>query len=293
LILKEVAMADQAERLREIVRQGSKNQYNQTRVIAVTSGKGGVGKSNLSVNMGIALARLGARPLLVDADLGLANVDVIMGIIPPYNLGHVILGEKKISDVMINGPAGLRVIASGSGVYRLANLSEKSLEQCLEELNEIEKYTDIMLIDTGAGLSKNVLKFVLAAGEVIVVTTPEPTAITDAYGVIKVIASSEQNIPIWLVVNMVRNEDEGVQVVDRLASVSKRFLGVELSTLGFIPYDPIIPKAVREQQPFIISHPRSMAGQSLNLIAKNLLSNGMAGVNLPTSFFDRLAQKFR
>lgn len=286
-------MADQAERLREIVRQGSKNQYNQTRVIAVTSGKGGVGKSNLSVNMGIALARLGARPLLVDADLGLANVDVIMGIIPPYNLGHVILGEKKISDVMINGPAGLRVIASGSGVYRLANLSEKSLEQCLEELNEIEKYTDIMLIDTGAGLSKNVLKFVLAAGEVIVVTTPEPTAITDAYGVIKVIASSEQNIPIWLVVNMVRNEDEGVQVVDRLASVSKRFLGVELSTLGFIPYDPIIPKAVREQQPFIISHPRSMAGQSLNLIAKNLLSNGMAGVNLPTSFFDRLAQKFR
>jgi flagellar biosynthesis protein FlhG len=293
LILKEVAMADQAERLREIVRQGSKNQYNQTRVIAVTSGKGGVGKSNLSVNMGIALARLGARPLLVDADLGLANVDVIMGIIPPYNLGHVILGEKKISDVMINGPAGLRVIASGSGVYRLANLSEKSLEQCLEELNEIEKYTDIMLIDTGAGLSKNVLKFVLAAGEVIVVTTPEPTAITDAYGVIKVIASSEQNIPIWLVVNMVRNEDEGVQVVDRLATVSKRFLGVELSTLGFIPYDPIIPKAVREQQPFIISHPRSMAGQSLNLIAKNLLSNGMAGVNLPTSFFDRLAQKFR
>lgn len=286
-------MADQAERLREIVRQGSKNQYNQTRVIAVTSGKGGVGKSNLSVNMGIALARLGARPLLVDADLGLANVDVIMGIIPPYNLGHVILGEKKISDVMINGPAGLRVIASGSGVYRLANLSEKSLEQCLEELNEIEKYTDIMLIDTGAGLSKNVLKFVLAAGEVIVVTTPEPTAITDAYGVIKVIASSEQNIPIWLVVNMVRNEDEGVQVVDRLATVSKRFLGVELSTLGFIPYDPIIPKAVREQQPFIISHPRSMAGQSLNLIAKNLLSNGMAGVNLPTSFFDRLAQKFR
>jgi flagellar biosynthesis protein FlhG len=293
MIIKEVAMADQAERLREIVRQGSKNQYNQTRVIAVTSGKGGVGKSNLSVNMGIALARLGARPLLVDADLGLANVDVIMGIIPPYNLGHVILGEKKISDVMINGPAGLRVIASGSGVYRLANLSEKSLEQCLEELNEIEKYTDIMLIDTGAGLSKNVLKFVLAAGEVIVVTTPEPTAITDAYGVIKVIASSEQNIPIWLVVNMVRNEDEGVQVVDRLATVSKRFLGVELSTLGFIPYDPIIPKAVREQQPFIISHPRSMAGQSLNLIAKNLLSNGMAGVNLPTSFFDRLAQKFR
>jgi flagellar biosynthesis protein FlhG len=285
-------MADQAERLREIVR-GSKNPASQTRVIAVTSGKGGVGKTNFSVNLGIALARLGARPLLVDADLGLANVDVIMGIIPPYNLGHVILGEKKISDVMINGPAGLRVIASGSGVYRLANLSEKSLEQCLQDLNEIEKYTDIMIIDTGAGLSKNVLKFVLAAGEVIVVTTPEPTSITDAYGVIKVVASSDQNTSIWVVVNMVRNEEEGAQVVDRLATVSKRFLGVELSALGYIPYDSIVTKAVKEQQPFIISHPRSMAGQSITLIARNLLSNGMTGVNLNTSFFDRLVDKFR
>jgi flagellar biosynthesis protein FlhG len=285
-------MADQAERLREIVR-GNSSPSTQTRVIAVTSGKGGVGKTNVSVNMGIALAKLGARPLLVDADLGLANVDVILGIIPQYNLGHVILGEKKISDVIINGPAGLRVIASGSGVYKLANLSEKSLEQCLQNLNEIEKYTDIMIIDTGAGLSKNVLKFVLAAGEVIVVTTPEPTAITDAYGVIKVVASSDLNTPIWVVVNMVRNENEGMQVMDRLSTVSKRFLGVELSTLGFIPYDPIVSKAVKEQQPFIISHPRSPAGQSLSQIAKNLLSDGMAGANLTTSFFDRLVEKFR
>jgi flagellar biosynthesis protein FlhG len=287
-------MADQAERLREIVRgTGNKNLINQTRVIAVTSGKGGVGKTNFSVNMGIALAKLGARPLLVDADLGLANVDVIMGVLPPYNLGHVILGEKKITDVMINGPAGLRIIASGSGVYKLANLSEKSLEQCLQELNEIEKYTDIMIIDTGAGLSKNVLKFVLAAGEVVIVTTPEPTAITDAYGVIKVVASSDPSTLIWLVINMVRNDSEGNQVVDRLTTVSKRFLGVDLLPLGFIPYDPIIPRAVKEQQPFIISHPRSMAGQSVNQIARNLLSNGMENINHTTSFFDRLIEKFR
>jgi flagellar biosynthesis protein FlhG len=286
-------MADQAERLREIVRI-NKNSSNPTRVIAVTSGKGGVGKTNVSVNLGIALAKLGARPLLVDADLGLANVDVILGIIPQYNLGHVILGEKKISDVIINGPAGLRVIASGSGVYKLANLSEKSLELCLQNLNEIEKYTDIMIIDTGAGLSKNVLEFVLAAGEVIVVTTPEPTAITDAYGVIKVVASSNLNTPIWVIVNMVRTENEGSQVIDRLAAVSKRFLGVELSTLGFIPYDEIVVKAVKEQQPFIISHPRSTAGQSLSQIAKNLLlSDDLAGNNLTTSFFDRLVAKFR
>lgn len=287
-------MADQAERLREIVRgAGNKNLINQTRVIAVTSGKGGVGKTNFSVNMGIALAKLGAKPLLVDADLGLANVDVIMGVLPPYNLGHVILGEKKITDVMINGPAGLRVIASGSGVYKLANLSEKSLEQCLLELNEIEKYADIMIIDTGAGLSKNVLKFVLAAGEVVIVTTPEPTAITDAYGLIKVVASSDPNTLIWIVVNMVKNDSEGSQVVDRLSTVSKRFLGVDLLPLGYIPYDPIIPRAVKEQQPFIISHPRSMAGQSVDQIARNLLSNGMESLHHSTGFFDRLIEKFR
>ncbi len=287
-------MADQAERLREIVRgAGNKNLTNQTRVIAVTSGKGGVGKTNFSVNMGIALAKLGAKPLLVDADLGLANVDVIMGVLPPYNLGHVILGEKRITDVMINGPAGLRVIASGSGVYKLANLSEKSLEQCLLELNEIEKYADIMIIDTGAGLSKNVLKFVLAAGEVVVVTTPEPTAITDAYGLIKVVASSDPNTLIWLVVNMVKNDNEGSQVVDRLSTVSKRFLGIDLLPLGYIPYDPIIPRAVKEQQPFIISHPRSMAGQSVDQIARNLLSNGMESLHHSTGFFDRLIEKFR
>ncbi|HBE80491.1 MAG TPA: ATP-binding protein [Firmicutes bacterium] len=285
-------MADQAERLREIVR-GNKYPNNQTRVIAVTSGKGGVGKTNCSVNLGIALAKLGARPLLVDADLGLANVDVILGMMPQYNLGHVILGEKRISDVIVNGPAGLRIIASGSGVYKLANLNEKTLEQCLQDLNEIEKYTDIMIIDTGAGLSKSVLQFVLAAGEVIVVTTPEPTAITDAYGVIKVIASSDLNLPIWLVVNMVRNEAEGAQAIERLTTVSKRFLGVELATLGYIPYDPIVSKAVKEQQPFMISHPRSMAGQALNQMARNLLSDGMAGTHLTTSFFDRLIEKFR
>jgi len=291
-ILEEVTMADQAERLREIVR-GNKNPTSQTRVIAVTSGKGGVGKSNFSVNLGIALAKLGARPLLVDADLGLANIDVIMGILPPYNLGHVILGEKKISEVMVNGPSGLRVIAGGSGVYKLANLNENSLEKCLQDLNEIEKYTDIMIIDTGAGISKNVLKFVLAAGEVIVITTPEPTAITDAYGVIKVVASSDPNALMWLVVNMVKNDIEGAQVVDRLTTVSKRFLGIDLSPLGYIPYDPIIPKAVKEQQPFIISHPRSIASQSLSQIAQNLMNNGMDSVSLTTSFFDRLVEKFR
>ncbi len=283
-------MADQAERLREIIKT---NKINQTRVIAVTSGKGGVGKTNFAVNLGIALARTGSRVTLIDADLGLANVDVILGMIPQYNLGHVILGEKQIADVIINGPDGLKVVTSGSGLYKLANLSDKNLERCLEYLNEIEKSTDIMLIDTGAGLSRNVFKFVMAAGEVIIVTTPEPTAITDAYGVIKVIAGADKKTPIWVVVNMIRSENEGNQCMDRLNTVSQRFLGVELAKIGYIPLDPIVSKAVKEQQPFIIGHPKSLAAQSINQIAGNLLNGGVVLPDNNLSFFERLVSKLR
>jgi flagellar biosynthesis protein FlhG len=283
-------MADQAERLREIVKV---NKINQARVIAITSGKGGVGKTNFAVNLGIALARMGSRVTLIDADLGLANVDVILGMIPQFNLGHVILGEKQISEVIINGPSGLKVVTSGSGLYKLANLSDKNLERCLEYLNEIEKSTDIMLIDTGAGLSRNVLKFVMAAGEVIVVTTPEPTALTDAYGVIKVITSADKKTPIWVVVNMIRTENEGNQSMDRLNTVSQRFLGVELAKIGYIPLDPIVSKAVKEQQPFIIGHPKSLAAQSINQIASNLLNGGSVPPDNNLSFFERLVSKLR
>lgn len=283
-------MADQAERLRKMVKE---NKANQARVIAVTSGKGGVGKTNVAVNLGIALAQAGSKVTLIDADLGLANVDVILGMTPQFNLGHVILGEKQISDVIINGPAGLKIVASGSGLYKLANLSEKNLEQCLEYLNEIEKSTDIMLIDTGAGLSKNVLKFVMAADEVLIVTTPEPTALTDAYGVIKVIANTNKATPIWVVVNMIRTENEGKQSMDRLNTVSKKFLDVELAKVGYIPLDPIVSKAVKEQQPFIVGHPKSLAAQSIGQIANNLLYGGSVAPVNNLSFFERLIGKLR
>lgn len=291
-------MADQAERLRAIVKENkgvSEPNHASARVIAVTSGKGGVGKTNFAVNVGIALSRLGTRALLIDADLGLANVDVVLGLIPQYNLGHVILGERKMADVIVNGPSGLKIVASGSGLAHLADLPEQGLEQCLQYLNEIEKFADIMLIDTGAGLSKNVLKFVLAADEVVIVTTPEPTAITDAYGLIKVIAGAEQAKPIWVVVNMVKNETEGVQVMERLAAVSRRFLGITLTQVGYIPIDPIVSRAVKEQQPFIISHPRAAASQAVNQIAMNLLNYGVRipGPGGTGGFFQRLLEKLR
>lgn len=285
-------MADQAERLRAIVKENMTN-INPARVITITSGKGGVGKTNFAVNLGITLSKLGQKVLLVDADLGLANVDVMLGMIPKYNLGHVLLGEKKIADIIINGPEGMKIIPSGSGMYKLANLSEKKLAQCLEYLNELEKTTDIILIDTGAGLSKGVLKFVLAAGEVIIITTPEPTAITDAYGIIKVITGSKRDLPIRVVVNMVKNEKEAGEVMERLSAVTRRFLGIDLVSLGFIPLDTVVPKAVKEQQPFVLSHPRSAVAQSINEMANQLINVDAPVTTGSLSFFQRLLGVFK
>lgn len=285
-------MADQAERLREIVKENMTN-TNPARVITITSGKGGVGKTNFAVNLGIALSKLGQKTLLVDADLGLANVDVMLGLIPKYNLGHVLLGEKKIDDIIIKGPEGMKIIPSGSGMYKLANLSDKKLAQCLEYLNQLEKSTDFILIDTGAGLSKNVLKFVLAAGEVIIITTPEPTAITDAYGIIKVISASKRDLPIRVVINMVKNEKEAEEVMERLSAVSQRFLGLDLERLGFIPLDATVPKAVKEQQPFILGHPRSVVAQNINQIATKLVNGNIQATSGSISFFERLLGIFK
>lgn len=285
-------MADQAERLRAIVKENKTN-VNPVRVITITSGKGGVGKTNFAVNLGIALSKLGKKVLLFDADLGLANVDVMLGMIPKYNLGHVLLGEKKIADIIINGPADMKIIPSGSGIYKLANMGDKKLAQCLEHLNQLEKDTDIILIDTGAGLSKNVLKFVLAAGEVIILTTPEPTAITDAYGIIKVITASKRDLPIQVVVNMVKNEKEADEIMQRLSTVSQRFLGVDLVRLGFVPLDTVVPKAVKEQQPFILGHPRSAVAQSINKIATELIKGNIQSATGPLTFFQRLLGIFK
>jgi flagellar biosynthesis protein FlhG len=285
-------MADQAERLRAIVKENMNN-VNPARVITVTSGKGGVGKTNFAVNLGITLSKLGQKVLLVDADLGLANVDVMLGMIPKFNLGHVLLGEKKIADIIINGPEGMKIIPGGSGLYKLANLGEKKLTQCLAHLNELEKTTDIILIDTSAGLSKGVLKFVLAAGEVIIITTPEPTAITDAYGIIKVIAGNKRELPIRVVVNMVKNEKEAGEVMERLAAVTQRFLGIDLVRLGFIPLDTVVPKAVKQQQPFILSHPRSAVAQSIIQMANQLISGDVPITTGSLSFFERLLGVFK
>ena len=289
-------MADQAQRLREIMER-HKKAAAPARVIAITSGKGGVGKTCISVNLGIALSKLGKRVLLVDVDLGLANVDVMMGIVPRFNMGDVIFNGKELSDVLEEGPHGLKIFAGASGLQQLADLNDVNLDHCLKNLIEIENYADIILIDTGAGISKNVLKFVLAAGEVIIVTTPDPTAITDAYGIIKVLVGYDAQLPLRVIVNMVQTAKEGAQVIQRLSTVSQKFLGISLAELGYLPADPVVAKAVKEQTPFVINHPHASVTRSLNQIADRLLAGDGAEepkpVAAPVSFFERFVKQLR
>ncbi len=263
---------DQAANLRRLVienRAGKK-----TRTIAITSGKGGVGKTSLAVGIAIALAKDGASVTLLDADLGLANINVILGIIPKYNLYHVIKGKKKLKDIVIEVPEGIKIIAGASGFHQLANLDIKQRGDFIEAVAELDE-DDYMIIDTGAGISQNVLSFVSAADEVIVVTTPEPTAITDAYGIIKSIASQSPEKPVKLIVNRVQSVSEGKRVAQRVINIAGQFLNIKVENMGFIFDDIYVPKSVRNQKPFVVIYPKSKASICVNIIADRIANKAV------------------
>jgi flagellar biosynthesis protein FlhG len=285
-------MRDQAERLRELVNsQKQKNQHHKARIIAVTSGKGGVGKTNLSVNLSICLSQMGQKVTLIDTDLGLANIDLMLGIIPQYHLGHVFSGEQELADVTMEGPAGVKIIAGGSGLQVLADLSSWQLDNCINRLVTLEEDNDFIIFDTGAGISNKVVRFLLAADEIIVVTIPEPTSIADAYGVIKIIAKENPDAKIYIAVNMVKNDEEGEQVVERLQMVAEKFLHFPLEPFGYIQYDSNVPKAVKQQQPFFTTHPNSKATQSIKQMAQQLLALPLPPSRGLKKFFQSLFSK--
>lgn len=240
------------------------------RVIAVTSGKGGVGKTNFSSNLSLVMARSGLRVIAVDADLGLANLHVILGVTPRYHLEHVIRGERTLREALHDAPGGLRIIAGGSGITELANLDGPRREAFIAGLSELDALADIIMLDTGAGLSHNVLSFLCAVEEVIIVTTPEPTAITDAYATIKVVSQENPSARLMLVVNMAQSQAEAEAVANRLNMIANQFLHVQLEFLGAIPLDPAVSRAVRIQQPFLLSQPDSAAAQGVIRIAAQL-----------------------
>ena len=259
---------DQASTLRQMV--GKSDPGTTTQIITLTSGKGGVGKSTISVNLGLALAAAGKKVLLFDADLGLANVNVLLGVVPKFNLYHVIKGHKELEDIIIRTPEGLDIIAGASGYSMLANLSDKERLNLVSAFEKLSGY-DIMLIDTGAGVSSNVVGFTLPADKVIVVTTPEPTAITDAYGIIKSIVLVAPDKHIKLLVNRATSSLEGKKVAERVINISSQFLNVRVENLGFIYDDDNVPKSIRRQKPFYQLFPSCKAASCLDIVSSRIL----------------------
>lgn len=299
-------MKDQAERLREIIssiknyKEDEKNTVLLTekpgsRVIAITSGKGGVGKTNFTVNLGIKFAKMGLRVVIIDADLGLANVDVVMGKMSKYNLSDVINSNRDILEILEEGYEGVRFVSGGSGVQELVKLNKTQLVDLLMKLGKLDEEADVILIDTGAGLSENVISFVHAAREVILLTTPEPTSITDAYALIKTITGRDKTKNIKVVVNRADNAAEAFNILDKLNVVTQKFLGVKLHKLGYILNDACVTKAVKIQQPFVISFNRSEAAKNMDDIAltlmdnKELSSSSVSGIKI---FINKLTNLF-
>lgn len=277
---------DQAANLRRLVIQNSATR--KTKTIAITSGKGGVGKTSVAVSLAIALAKRNYSVTLLDADLGLANVNVVLGIIPKYNLYHVIKGKKKLEEIIIDVPEGIKIIAGASGFHQLANLDVKQREYFIKALSELND-DDYMIIDTGAGISQNVLSFLVASDEVIVVTTPEPTAITDAYGTIKAIAANDPDKTVKLLVNRAQTVTEAKKVAQRVINIAGQFLNIKVDNLGFIFDDLYVGKSIRNQKPFIVSYPKSKASTCIEIIADrvaNIESDTDKGTGM-LSFFRR------
>lgn len=266
-------MTDQAETLREIMRRrnGDAVESKQTRIITVASGKGGVGKTNLSTNIALSYAALGKRVVLMDADLGLANVNVVLGVVPKYNLYHVIRRQKSMKDIIMDTDYGIQIVAGASGFAKIANLSEDERKAFVEELQGLSS-ADIIIIDTSAGVTNNVLSFVAAADEVVIVTTPEPTAITDAYGIIKIIATEIDNLNLGLklVVNRVKSVTEGKRVSDRVINIAGQFLNLKIDYLGYVYDDPSVQHAILKQKPFLAMDPKSKASICVRQLTSRL-----------------------
>ncbi|MCI8564268.1 MAG: MinD/ParA family protein [Lachnospiraceae bacterium] len=268
---------DQAQQLRNIVKKHNKKEH-LARVITVTSGKGGVGKSNVSLNLAIQLSRLDKRVVVLDADFGLANVEVMLGIRPEYNLADLIFHGRALRDVVSRGPENIGFISGGSGLRELTNLNSDQIQSLVRMMYELDNIADVVIIDTGAGISDSVIDLVLASSEVLLVATPEPTSITDAYALLKTLCRHEEfyenNTKIRMVANRARGYNEGKELFDKLDTVVEKFLNMKMQYLGYIPYDEKLPKSVMRQQPVTVVYPNAASSRAMLELAL-LLDNGM------------------
>lgn len=291
-------MIDQAEKLRTIVsnkKRESDNNSSQSfnnsfatknaerkhaRVIAITSGKGGVGKTSVTVNLAIALSQKGYRVVIIDADLGLSNIDVVFGIVPKYSLLDVVNCNKGILDILCEGPNNIKFISGGSGVQELINLDKKSLDNFIANMSILDDIADYILVDTGAGLSDTVMDFVISAEEVILVVTPEPTSITDAYAVVKTVSRIKKDCSINVLINRVDSENEAKNVYNNFSTVAERFLSMKLNAIGYLPYDQSFTKSVKMQKPYILNYPKSNTSKLIKDIADIFIKNDLVQKNV-------------
>lgn len=265
---------DQAEQLRNIIKANS--QLPLARVITVTSGKGGVGKSNTAINLAVQLQKLGQRVVILDADFGLANIEIMFGAIPRHNLSDLIYQGMQMKDIITQGPMDIGFISGGSGIAGMANLNRDSLDYIVMKLRELDEMADIVIVDTGAGISDTVLEFLVASGEVLLVTTPEPTSITDSYSLIKALARhpkySSETTTVKVVANRVRGEQEAEQLFHKLETVVDKYLKIPIEYLGMVPQDEQLARAVMQQMPVSIENPGAKSAMAYEQLAAKLMN---------------------
>ena len=268
---------DQAEKLRNVIKLKNQQQAMSARVITVTSGKGGVGKSNVAVNLAVQMTKLGKKVLIFDADFGLANVEVMFGAIPKYNLGDLIYRGKNIREIVTEGPMGIGFISGGAGIMGLNNLTKDQILYFIKCLRELDELADVIIVDTGGGISDSVLEFVMASPEVVLVTTPDPSSLTDSYSLLKTLYRNpnflREETEIRVLSNRVTSLEEGQNVYDKLNSVVEQFLEGTVDYLGTIPQDFMLERSVRAQKPVSIHAPEARSAKAFEVIAVNLLEH--------------------
>lgn len=259
------ATHDQANGLRKITAPP-----RPVKVIAVASGKGGVGKTNVTVNIGVALAASGKQVLLMDADLGLANIDVMLGLHPQYNLLHVLDGSRTLEEIIVEGPAGLKIIPAASGVQKMAELSPAEHAGMIQAFSEMDQHIDVLMIDSAAGIADSVISFTRAAQEVIIVVCDEPASITDAYALIKLLSRDYNVERFHIIANMATNIQEGRELFNKISMVCDRFLDVSLDFMGIVPFDDDLRRAIKKQRAVVDYLPRSKSATAFTHLAKKI-----------------------
>ena len=279
---------DQAEELRNVIKKQNQRTKKPARIITVTSGKGGVGKSNIAVNLAVQFQRMGLKTIIFDADIGLANVEVMFGTIPQYSLNDLIYHDKEIEDIITDGPEGVGFISGGSGIMGLSNL--------VKSVEKLSAIADIVIVDTGAGISDSVMEFVASSPEILLVTTPEPSSLTDAYSLLKMLYRNpkydKNESVIHVLTNRVASFGEGKMVFDKLESVVKQFLDGSVHYIGIIPQDAMLEKAVRIQKPVSIVSPNARSSKRFEELAQYLVSGGKQDSSEQNAFRQFLTKLF-